>query len=417
MVMAVSGVVGTSAPAGAADDRIRRSVKAGRHSGPGPGIAAGQGQTSEALRAQAFNLAYNLDHEPAIALLRRAVEMSPDDPAAHRSLASVLWLNMLFKRGAVTVDHYMGSLSRARVDLKKPPADLDAEFRKHLDRAVVLAEQQVEASPRSAQAHYELGASVGLRASYVATVEGKLLAGFRAARRSFDEHERVLELDPSRKDAGLIIGTYRYVVSALSLPMRLMAYVAGFGGDRDKAIAMLETTAASSTESRTDAMFALILVYNRERRYDDALRVLEQLRRLYPKNRLVVLEHGSTALRAGRSQQADTILTEGLAMLAKDNRPRIPGEDGLWRYKRGAARAALGQADAATADLRVAVGPDSQPWVSGRARVELGRLALARGDRDSARNEARQATVLCEQGNDPACEDEASKLLRRANGR
>jgi tetratricopeptide (TPR) repeat protein len=417
MVMAVSGVVETSAPARAADDRTTRAARAGRHARFVPSITGDQGaQTSEALRAEAFTLAYNLDHEPAIALLRRAVEVSPDDPGAHRSLASVLWLNILFKRGAVTVDHYMGSLSRARVDLEKPPPELDAEFRKHVDRAIALAEQQVKASPKSAQAHYELGASVGLRASYVATVEGKLLAGFKAARRSFDAHERVLELDPSRKEAGLIVGTYRYVVSSLSLPMRLMAYVAGFGGDRDKAIAMLEM-AATSTESRTDAMFALILVYNRERRFDEALRVLEQLRRLYPKNRLVVLEHGSTALRAGRAQQAETILTEGLAMLAKDSRPRIPGEEGLWRYKRGAARVALGQAEAAMVDLQLAVKPDSQRWVSGRARIELGRLALARGDRETARNEARQATVLCEQGNDPACEDEASRLLRRANGR
>lgn len=374
-------------------------------------------QTSGELRARALALAYDLDHEPALVLLRRAVELSPGDPAAHRSLAGVLWLNMLFRRGAVTVDHYLGSLSRARVDLKKPPADLDAEFRTHVDRAVALAEQQVAASPRSAQAHYDLGSAVGLQASYVATVEGRLLAGFKGARRSFDAHERVLELEPSRTDAGLVIGTYRYLVSSLSLPMRMMAYVAGFGGGREKGVQMLEATAAGRTEARTDAMFALVLVYNRERRYDEAMRVLADLRRLYPKNRLVVLEHGATALRAGQAQLADRVLSEGLGMTAADNRPRIPGEEALWRYKRGAARALLGQAGPAAEDLRRAAAPDAQPWVGGRARVELGRLALARGDRETARNEARQAAVLCQQGNDPECGDDASKLLRSANGR
>jgi hypothetical protein len=44
----------------------------------------------------------------------------------------------------------------------------------------------------------------------------------------------VLSLDPSRKDAGLVVGTYRYVVSTLSLPVRMVAYVAGFGGGRDR---------------------------------------------------------------------------------------------------------------------------------------------------------------------------------------
>jgi tetratricopeptide (TPR) repeat protein len=383
-----------------------------------PGVAvASSAQSSVELRMQALELAYNLDHDPALVLLRRAVQISPDDPAAHRSLAGVLWLNMLFRRGAVTVDHYLGSLSRARVDLKKPPPELDAEFRKHVERAVDLAEQQVEARPKDARAHYDLGAAVGLKASYVATVEGKLLAGFRAARRSFDAHERVLELDPARKDAGLIVGTYRYLISSLSLPMRVMAYVAGFGGGKERGIEMLRATAATASEARTDAMFALILVYNRERRYDEALRVLEELRKLYPRNRLVVLEYGATALRAGRLQQADTLLTEGLAMMAKDTRPRIPGEEALWRYKRGTARAGLKQTDSALADLRLATGADAQAWVSGRARIELGRLALDRGDRNAAGAEARQAESLCREGNDPECVDAARKLLGSANGR
>jgi tetratricopeptide (TPR) repeat protein len=386
-----------------------------------PAIAlAGSRQAREdpaELRRRAFTLAYNLDHDEALALLRRAADLAPDDPASHRAIASVLWLNMLFQRGAVTVDHYLGSFSRARVDLSKPPAELDAEFRRHVDRALSLSEKRVAANPRDPQAHYDLGVAAGLRASYIATVEGKLMSGFRAARKSFDEHEKVLELDPSRVDAGLIVGTYRYVVSTLSLPMRLMAYVVGFGGDRDKAVAMLRATAASDTDVRTDAMFALVLVYNRERKYEEALSVLSQLRALYPRNRLVVLEAGSTALRAGAFDRANTLLTEGLAMTARDARQKIPGELALWRYKRGAARAGLGQAQAALDDLRAATGPEAQAWVSGRARVELAKLALARGDRAAAGGEARQAEALCKQGNDPECVDQAKTLARKADGR
>jgi hypothetical protein len=94
--------------------------------------------------------------------------------------------------------------------------------------------------------------------------------------------------------------------------MRVMAYVAGFGGGRERGIQMLEDAAAHGADARVDAMFALVLVYNRERRYDDALRVLGGLRRMYPRNRLVVLEMASTSLRAGRATDADGLLTEGL---------------------------------------------------------------------------------------------------------
>ena len=102
---------------------------------------------------------------------------------------------------------------------------------------------------------------------------------------------------PNRKEAGLVVGTYRYLVSTLSLPMRLMAYVAGFGGGKEHGLQMIEETAAAAGENRTDAEFALVLLYNREKRYDDAMRVLGNLRRRYPRNRLVLLEAGATATR------------------------------------------------------------------------------------------------------------------------
>jgi len=374
-------------------------------------------QDAASVRARAFERAYNLDHEEGVALLRGALEKSPDDASLHRALASILWLNLLFRRGAVTVDHYLGSFSRTQVELRKPPADLDAAFRDHVARAIQLAERRAATAPRDAQAQYDLGAAVGLQASYIATVEGKMLAGFRGARRAFDAHEKVLALDPNRKDAGLVIGTYRYIVSTLSLPMRVMAYVAGFGGGRERGIGMLRETAAHAGESRTDAMFALVLVYNREERYEEALAVLGELRRLYPRNRLVVLEAGSTALRARRFAQSETLLTEGLASLARETRPKMPGEEALWRYKRGAARAGLGQAARALEDLRIATTPDAPAWVSGRAHIELARLSLARGDRTAAASQAAQAESLCARGNDPACIGESRRLLRSTHGR
>ena len=378
--------------------------------------AAASSVSAADLRAEGLELAYNLDHEAAIERLKRAIVAAPDDPAPRRTLAAVIWLNILFSRGAVTVDHYLGSFTRAEVALKQPPAQLAAEFNRNVAEAVALAEKRVKAAPRDPQAHYDLGAAVGLQASYIATVEGRLMAGFRAARRCYDEHERVLELDASRNDAGVAVGTYRYLVSTLPVHMRVLAYVVGFGGGKERGIQMLERAAAGSGEARTDAMFALVLVYNRERRFDDALKVLRQLREMYPRNRLVILELGATAVRGGRYTEAEALLTAGLNIVARETRPRIPGEEQLWRYKRGAGRAASGRADAMD-DLVAATSPQAQSWVAGRARAEIARLALKRGDTRTALGEARQAEALCREGNDPICVEDARKLVRDANGR
>ena len=87
---------------------------------------------------------------PTTSIIRRRWRCSaaawrsrPTIPATHRALANVLWLNLLFQRGAVTVDHYLGSFSSRTVDLTKPPAEIDAEFRREVGKAIELAEARV----------------------------------------------------------------------------------------------------------------------------------------------------------------------------------------------------------------------------------------------------------------------------------
>lgn len=366
---------------------------------------------SAALRTRGFEHAYNLDYDLATRDLEAAVNADRHDVAARRGLATVPWLMISFRRGAVTVDDYLGSVSRQNVAMREPPPDLAARFQQHSEAALALAEQQVAARPRDPEAHYQLGTIVGLRASYVATVEGRILGAFRAARRAYDAHEQVLELDPSRKDAGLVVGMYRYVVSQLSLPIRMMAYVAGFGGGKERGIQLIEEAASYRGDAAADARFALVLIYNRERQYDAALRVLAQLRREFPRNRILWLEAGATALRAGRAAEAERLLDEGLSKMNADPRPRMFGEEALWLLKRGTARLALDRVPGAEADLRRSVQLESRRWVAGRAHAELGKLADLRGDRGLARTEFAQAVRLAQEDNDSIGEAAAEAWL------
>jgi len=376
--------------------------------------SAASAQSAPELINEAYDLAYNLDHDAAVAKLQQALALAPNDSAPHRAMASIAWQNILFRRGAITVDHYLGGVSKPRIETEKPPAALDALFRTHVERAIELSRAWSKQSPRSAQAWYELGAALGLEASYTASVEGRLMAGFRAAKGAYDAHERVLDLDPKRLDAGLIVGTYRYIVATLSLPMRWMAYLVGFGGGRERGIKMIEEAAASPGDDRTEASFALLLIYNRERRYDAALGVIRELRRQYPRNRLVDLEYGATLLRAGRAAEADAVLTGGIDRLLQDRRPRAGGEVPMWHLKRGAARVRLDRLDEATADLKIARGDDAPRWIRGRASVELGKVADLRGNRRAARASYREGIALCDSDRDPLCANEGRRLVDAA---
>jgi tetratricopeptide (TPR) repeat protein len=368
---------------------------------------------SVALRAKAAQHIYNLEHDLALATFREAVAADPEDAGAHRGIASALWLSITFRRGNMTIDDYLGRPNKPSTAALPPPSpESVAGFRESIERAIAIARNRISHSPKDADAHYQLGAAVGLRASYTATVEGSVMGAFRAAREAYEEHETVLSLAPHRKDAGLIVGTYRYIVATLSLPLRWVAYVAGFGGNRERGMRLIEDAAAYGGENQADARFALILLLNREKRYDGAMAHLARLREDFPRNRLVWLESGATALRAGRPNDAERFLNEGFKRFADDRRPRMFGEEALWYYKRGAARAAIGRTAEADADLRQALRLMGRNWVYARTHLELGKLALKGGQKDAALVELRAAATLGDGDNDPVTAAEARRLMK-----
>lgn len=369
----------------------------------------------DARLKQAYVTAYNLDHDDAAQEMQAIAKLSPELSTAHRALASITWLRLLFSRGTVLVDEYLGRISKHDVTLAPPSPEMAEAFRTYLSTAVARAEAQVRARPRDARALYELGSALGLQASYAATVEGRMTRAFSSARRAYKTAEQAAAIAPDAPEPRLILGTYRYVVAGLNLPARMVAWFAGMDGDRALGVRMVEEAARSTrSEVQTEARFALILLYNREKRWDDAMRVLGELRAAYPRNRLLWLETGSTALRAGRAAEAERWLTEGLAMAGRDARRRMFGEEALWHFKRAEARRRLGRADDAKADLLAALGAaQAREWVRGRSHLALADLLLASGDREQARWQAGKAVPLLEQGQDPDGVREARRLLER----
>ncbi len=371
---------------------------------------------SETLRREGYQAAYNLDHERAMDLFRQAIDADPNDAAAYRGAASVSWLRVLFLRGTVLVDDYIGHLkSTGDVPMPAPPASLDTAFHRDIDRAIALAEREVDRHYNDASSHYDLGAGLGLYASYAGTVEGRVFTAMRMARRAFNESELALDLDSRKAEAGLVVGTYRYLVSTLPMPVRVMAYIVGFGGGRDEGLRLIERAAASASDIQTEARFALVLLYNRERRYADAVTVIRSLERSCPQNRLLLLEEASTLLRGNQPQEAERVLDEAMSRLAQDPRPRMPGEEVRWHYKRGMARLQLGKLNEAEDDLERALGTkDSHGWVTARIHVELGKLADLRGDRARAQREYRNALAITRTAGDAEAESQATRLLAQA---
>lgn len=377
--------------------------------------SAAPAQRNQVVRAGAdavFTAAYNLNYDEAMRLARELVAAHPEESAAHRALATVVWMHLLFDRGAFTIDHYLGSVAQSNIQMPPAPSARASLFRQHVDRAIALADARLRRDPKDLESRYDLGVAHGLLASYIGTVEGKVASAFGSARRAYDAHEQVLNSAPTRHEAGLIVGTYRYAVAVLSFPKRWLAYIAGFGGGKERGIEMIEHASKAPLTS-TDARLALVLVYSREGRQHEALALLTALMKDYPQNRLMQLEAASAAWRAGRAELSEQLLTSGLARHDADSRPKGPGERALWIYKRGMARVSLNHLDQAVSDLHLALSEGPAGWVRGRVHLELGKVADLRGQRSAALTEYAQARTLCSTHRDPWCLEQAGNFRKR----
>jgi tetratricopeptide (TPR) repeat protein len=364
-----------------------------------------------ALRAQALQLGYNLDYEQALTTFRDAIAADPTNPAGYRLAAATMWINALFRQGAVTADDYLGQ-ARADVARRPMPPDLETAFRTDIDRALALADDRLRDRPGDADAHFQVGAAYAFLTTYKATIEGRVLGVLGTARRAYNEHERALALDAQRHDAGLTVGIYRYGVSTLSMPLRLLAGFAGFSGGHERGLQLIEDAARYPSDVQTNARFTLIVIYNREHRFNEALRLIHDLQELYPRNRLLWLEAGSTALRARRFEDARAAIEDGMDRFARDSRPRAYGEEARWRYYHGAALVGLGRTEPAQRELAAVLAGDAAEWLRGRAHQELGKIADLRGNRAGALAEYRLAIRICHEQHDPAGADEAAALIK-----
>src|SRR5262249_23600119 len=110
-----------------------------------------------------------------------------------------------------------------------------------------------------------------------------------------DLHQQVLEIDPTFDDARMSVGMFNYVVGVIPGFVRFLLLPLGIrSAGKELGIQQLETAAAKGKNASTDARMILIVVYNRERRYEDALQIITELHMRYPRNFIFEMAKAST---------------------------------------------------------------------------------------------------------------------------
>jgi hypothetical protein len=181
---------------------------------------------------------------------------------------------------------------------------LETQFRKLIETARVKAEALLKKNPRDIEALYFLGGAYATQAGYDATVTNRYFAALRAGAKAVELHRKVLKLDANFVDANLTIGLYDYVVANLPISIRMMGTLFGLHGNEARGLAEIESVARAGKYARDDARVALVTIYQREKRYDEAFALLRDLQEKFPKNYLLSLETAALLIRTDRKIEA-----------------------------------------------------------------------------------------------------------------
>ena len=243
----------------------------------------------DALRRGGIEALYNLDYDKANKDFKEIVRLYPTHPAGPQLLAARLWIKTLYESRRLQASLYSSHSFFSSGDDKVDPKII-AEFRNLTREAKRLAEVRLKQNPKDIEMLDWVAAIQGLKASFEEAVERRHFAALKDGDDAVDRHREVLKLDPTFIDAGLTVGLYEYVVGSLPLPIKVVAGVTGFRGSKKRGLAMLEKVVKEGKWSRDDAKTLLIVLYTREKRYNDALAHARDLSAKFPRNYLFRLE-------------------------------------------------------------------------------------------------------------------------------
>jgi tetratricopeptide (TPR) repeat protein len=260
----------------------------------------------EELRRNGLDALYNIDYDKAQRDFKQIVQLYPNHPGGYQLLAARLWIKTLYESRRLQASLYSGESFYVNGDDKVDPK-IVTEFRNLTREAKRLAEAKLKQEPKNIEALDFLANTEGLKASFEEAVERRHFAALRDGNDAVDHHRDVLKLDPSYIDAQITIGLYEYVVGSLPLPVKILAGATGYRGSKKRGLKMLEEVAEKGRWAQDDAKSVLILLYTREKRFAEVVKLTRELSAKYPRNYLLRLEtaDGLVSLAAQKRKEKD----------------------------------------------------------------------------------------------------------------
>ncbi|MCH7922734.1 MAG: tetratricopeptide repeat protein [Nitrospinae bacterium] len=238
----------------------------------GPDLASGK--TIEALITQGIALFTNERLAEALTLFQKIIDRQEEDPKGYFYKAVAY---------GVTMQDYG---TRA----------FEREFNHYIKLAISKAEAQLSKNNDDAEAHFYLGGAYGYR-GIDKTLVGNWFGAFLDGTQGVFHLKKAVALNPDYYDAYYGIGSYHYWVSAKA---SILWFVHFFSDKRVRGIEEIRLASTKGRYGRYEAKASLVTVLMNEKRWEEALKVTEEMLAEFPDDLSSRIQRGRILAELGR---------------------------------------------------------------------------------------------------------------------
>ena len=346
-----------------------------------------QDSTALALALKGIDLGTNLHYEESYEVFQKLIELEPDNPRGY------------FLRSAI----YFWMFSE---DIKNE--EVGDKFRDLSFEAVEIGEAKLEENENDIDAMFFLGGAYGSLGRYYAMTESYLNA-YWYGKKGKNYLEDVVETDSTYYDAYLGLGIYHYLADILPRFVKILSFILGIEGDKEQGIRELQLAAEKGTYTKTEAMFFLGAIYTyREREYEKAIEIFNELLKKYPQNPGALLSLGRCYSNMGKCSEA--VEAYNKILMNKGSQSRLPR--GSIYYQLGEVYFKMNDFSRAKNNYLLAIASDTaevgkKRWITPWSHYKVSICYEILGEVESAKYHLRQ---INEEDNERASENAQERL-------
>lgn len=248
-----------------------------------PAAAQAQSKTQPNLDA-GFHEMYELHFDQARADFSAYQQKHPADPFAKAALAASYLYEEFQDKHVFTAEFFLDDNKLLHGIPDKPDAALCRNFLRLNQHAREMALESLKSNPRDPNGLLALTVADGMMADYDALIAKRQLDCLHNIRKAEDDAARLLAVDPGEADAKVAIGAGNYILGSLPAYKRMLLWLGGIRGDRERGMNQLELAALHGHYLKPMAQALLALCALREHEPELARNLFLQLTREFPEN-------------------------------------------------------------------------------------------------------------------------------------